>query len=328
MHTIRTHFYLLAITFLLGAAGGAIGWNLYRYRPCRDYSYIDPDMACGEAPAISKAAYVALANEILAFIEKQQAAGKVTKIGLFFRDLHNGPVFGINEDVEFIPASLMKLPTVLTYFDLAVDQPGILQTELLYKSEDVVDFTILQQIEPPEGSNLREGQRYTIEQLMRNAIVFSDNLAYYVLLEHLKKNVPEGNWRLERTFRALGIIDPVNIEAEVASAHGYAAIFRGLYHVSFLNAQDSEKMLSWLADSTYRKGLIAGVPEGTVVANKFGERYLSDGAKQLHDCGIIYYPKNPYVLCVMTKGYDWDSLRETIATISRMVYQEVNSRRR
>jgi hypothetical protein len=113
----------------------------------------------------------------------------------------------------------------------------------------------------------------------------------------------------------------------VASVHDYASIFRSLYNVSYLNAGDSEKLLSWLARSTYRKGLVAGVPAGVPVAHKFGERYLADGSKQLHDCGIIYYPRNAYSLCVMTKGPDWQALTDIVATISRRVYAEVDSRR-
>jgi hypothetical protein len=48
---------------------------------------------------------------------------------------------------------------------------------------------------------------------------------------------------------------------------------------------------------------------------------------QLHDCGIIYYPGNPYLLCVMTRGTDWSALEKTIQTISAMTYKEVDSRK-
>ena len=71
----------------------------------------------------------------------------------------------------------------------------------------------------------------------------------------------------------------------------------------------SEKALGLLQKSEFHKGLVAGVPSGTIVAHKFGERDgLTIGEKQLHDCGIIYYPGNPYLLCVMTRGDNFDEL--------------------
>jgi hypothetical protein len=64
------------------------------------------------------------------------------------------------------------------------------------------------------------------------------------------------------------------------------------------------------------------------VAHKFGERTgFAGGVKQLHDCGIVYYPKNPYLLCIMTRGTDFTKLESTIAAVSKMVYQEFDSRK-
>jgi len=69
------------------------------------------------------------------------------------------------------------------------------------------------------------------------------------------------------------------------------------------------------------------VPKEVRVAHKFGELGLPNGEKQLHDCGIIYYPGNPYLLCVMSKGKDSQKLSGIIQTISSMVYKEVDSRK-
>ena len=64
-----------------------------------------------------------------------------------------------------------------------------------------------------------------------------------------------------------------------------------------------------------------------MVAHKFGERGIigQDGIeqKQLHDCGIIYYPNHPYILCVMTRGYKLAELEEIVRTVSKNIYQEV-----
>jgi hypothetical protein len=89
-----------------------------------------------------------------------------------------------------------------------------------------------------------------------------------------------------------------------------------------------------LASSTFKQGLAAGVPEGVIVAHKFGERveYFVDRAtgieqshiSQLHDCGIVYYKKTPYGICVMTEGQDLDTLKTVISMISKTTYDEVD----
>jgi hypothetical protein len=105
------------------------------------------------------------------------------------------------------------------------------------------------------------------------------------------------------TFQELGLIDPSAKSENTLTTRGYASLFRLLYNASFLNAEMSDKILKWLAESDYQTGLRAGVPKGVKVANKFGERsFKGGGVKQLHDCGIVYYPSNPYLICIMTRG--------------------------
>jgi hypothetical protein len=62
-----------------------------------------------------------------------------------------------------------------------------------------------------------------------------------------------------------------------------------------------------------------------VVAHKFGEMSAPDGTVQLNDCGIVYKPDQPYLICVMTKGTNYDSLVTVISHISNMVYTSVAS---
>jgi hypothetical protein len=80
-----------------------------------------------------------------------------------------------------------------------------------------------------------------------------------------------------------------------------------------------------LAKSTFTEGIVAGLPQGMTVAHKFGEAELPDGTLQLHDCGIVYKPNQPYLICVMTKGSNFDTLAGVISHISKTVYQIIQS---
>lgn len=93
-----------------------------------------------------------------------------------------------------------------------------------------------------------------------------------------------------------------------------------------MSLEHSEKVLSLLAQSEFDQGTASGVPKDVRVANKFGERFIGN-EKQLHDCGIVYFPQNPYLLCVMTRGKDFHELAGVISAISQMVYEEIDSRR-
>jgi hypothetical protein len=73
-------------------------------------------------------------------------------------------------------------------------------------------------------------------------------------------------------------------------------------------------------ESTFTQGIVAGVPAGTRVSHKFGEFSAGTNLKQLHDCGIVYKPAHPYILCVMTQGNDFNNLAATIAKISKTVW--------
>src|SRR5262249_32692831 len=108
----------------------------------------------------------------------------------------------------------------------------------------------------------------------------------------------------------------------------YALFFRILYNASYLNKEDSEQALKLLSQATFKDGLIAGVDDGITVAHKFGEYAAKDasgndvpGTDELHDCGIVYAPGHPYLLCVMTRGNQLTSLTTMVAQVSQIVFQ-------
>lgn len=99
-----------------------------------------------------------------------------------------------------------------------------------------------------------------------------------------------------------------------------STVFRSLYNSSLYEWQLSEQALKLMSQTTFKQGIVAGVPEGTAVSHKFGEN-----TDELHDCGIVYYPEHPYLICVMTRGGDFDKLVTSISQISKTVWDFVDS---
>jgi beta-lactamase class A len=310
----------LSIGIALGIASGIVLKTYYISKCNSNYAFVNSVEVCGKPDVIRKDEYTALRNALVSYLSKDKAAGHSTDASVYFRDLENGPVFSINENTDFAPASLLKLPLALVYLTQAENNPGLLD-EQVSVAKPLWNFSE----HYPPSETIDPAQPHTIRDLLARMIMYSDNNAYGVLQTHLYDIGQQD--LIPQTFLELGFLDPNNITSEVMSVRQYAGIFRALYNISYLNAAFSNQVLAWLAQSDFNQGLRPGVPMDIKIAHKFGERFTDDGMKQLHDCGIVYYPGNPYLLCVMTRGTNFDDLSSSIQYISGMVYQEVDSRR-
>jgi beta-lactamase class A len=288
--------------------------------PAFPYHLLNPSLRVIDKPVIDKANYSEFQQKLATELNLRKSEGKVKELSVFFRDLNNGPTFTINEDQGFIPASLLKLPWLITYLKLSEEDNTILSHE--YKVDKINN--VIETRFPP-SKKLEEGKSYTVEELLERLIIYSDNQALEILTDHLKQISPNKDLFLE-TYKELGIIETDGVAEDPITPDSYSSMFRLLYNASYLSKENSNKALEILSKVEFNDGLERGLPDDLVVAHKFGERE-SNGVLQLHDCGIIYYPDNPYLLCVMTEGDNWDELMETIEFISRSVYAEVDSRK-
>ncbi len=157
-------------------------------------------------------------------------------------------------------------------------------------------------------------------------IIYSDNVSYWLLQKYLSEKYPN-RFVENETMKDMGLMSPRSPVEETITVREYSSLFRQLYNASYLSPKMSEEALKLLTRTKFTSGLVAGVPSGVKIAHKFGELGLPNGQRQLHDCGIIYYPGNPYLLCVMTKGSDSNMLAAIIQSISARVYKEVDSRK-
>ncbi len=301
--------FWLTVGFLFGKSSTKqiTSWFLYT-NPVLDYNI---------SSSIMENKNINLEQELQEYLEIKKWKNKTTHISVYFRNLNNGNRFGINEKEEFSPASLMKLPLLIAYYKLSENYPNVLNEKLVY-IPDPVEQEITQNIKPEK--TLEPYQEYVIKDLLDRMILYSDNKSSILLenaidLELYKKsfidigiNFPE--------FRDGMFENNINIVE-------YASFFRVLYNASYINRSNSEYILDLLSNTTFIKWLKRWIPEDIVVSHKFGERVIN-WEKQLHDCWIVYYPDHPYLLCVMTRGWDWEILENIITDISQKIYDEVD----
>jgi beta-lactamase class A len=273
-----------------------------------------PLIACVDDPSeltIGKRA--AMEKDVAQLVTALRAEGRVTASAVYFRDLNNGPWFGIDERKPFIPGSLLKLPIALSVYWRAEREPGVFTHYITYDGVVPASFAALGQ---GTEDTLTPGT-YTVHELVSFMLRDSSNAAAALLVEY------QGEARLKSIFSDLGIEPPVN-GGYMIDVKTYGAFFRILYNASYIDQPAAEEMLDTLTRSSFTSGIAAGVPSDVRVAHKFGTRVLDpDGTRQLHDCGIVYAPQTPYVLCIMTQGKRTADLEYVLKEISKHVYDHV-----
>jgi beta-lactamase class A len=277
-------------------------------------TFTNPLLECEVASGTLDGPKARFGRELTEYAAEISKRPGITDIGVYYRDLNNGPTYGVGEDKEFAPASLLKVPVYLAFLKHAESDRSILSKQITF-SENMTPTDANQIIQPE--LHLQPGTTYTVSELLTRMIKYSDNDALNVLYPLL----PEKEY--VDLFNRLGLTDfsPAN-SGYTLSVKEYSTFFRVLFNASFLSQASSEEALRELSETTFASGIVAGVPKNVQVSHKFGERELGDGFMQLHDCGIVYPDKRPYLICIMTRGTSQDAITKAISDISSFAYQK------
>ena len=286
------------------------------------YQYINPLLECDLAEEVGSSYYKASFDNASDIIEKYKEEGKINEAAVYFRDLNNGPWYSINEELLFEPASLYKLPLLISYYRKAELEKN---PQLLDKKIPITMSGTERQATKPEKS-AEVGKEYTVRELLQIMIAYSDNNAAIALFNNLSQE------ERDFMFDDLGLVSGVSNSGEKnfqISVKNYSSMFRLLFNGSYLNKDSSEEVLKILANTTYTKGIREAIPADVEVAHKFGERQSLEGDRviyQLHDCGIVYYPKHPFLLCIMSKGPTEAELPNVIRDLATDIFIEFDQK--
>lgn len=280
------------------------------------YNFIDPLLACNVGVNSPTSSLNELQNELNELVEKNIANKNIESASIYVRTLERGAWTGIDPNTGYTPASLMKVPVLIAYLKQSEYNPDLLAYRITI-TEDPTPNTE-QDIEPE--ASIVVGNTYTVDELLSLMIVHSDNRALNVLMDYLDFSV------LEESFTDLGITIPEDAVSYEINPRLYSRFFRVLYNATYLSRENSEKALRLLNDSAFVDGIRGGIPEDVHVSHKFGEASatLTTGevGHDLHDCGIVY-AKEPYAVCIMTKGSRVDALGDFLQETSNLIYQEL-----
>jgi len=277
------------------------------------FPMIKPLLACSIDAKNPTSEYNDLQKSLEDTIAKSTAAGDIENASIYVRNLDNGFWTSVNGDNEYVPASLMKIVTLLVYLLQADTDPTVLDRLItIYTADENASPNIV----PEKTAEI--GKTYTVRELLELMMEYSDNTAKRALVEQM--NIPI----FQQVLEALDLPALTNDENTryTISPRLYSRFLRILYNSTLISQKNSEIALEWMAKSSYTAGLVKGIGESVTIAHKFGETIVEDSygssSYQHHDCGIVY-SKNPYVICVMTQGKDLSILAKTIASLASTV---------
>jgi beta-lactamase class A len=340
MLTKKVPFYLLIITFLFSSLISILGFSYLKSNPNSENTEIDNSIIPANGsfcnlnigrlngyqfihpllyaePKCESEELADCKNQITQIIDNNIANGKIISASVYVREFTQAQWISINPSELYSPGSLLKVPELMALYKMNEIKPGFLDKVIEYtdakktKSDRIINFETNHHIEL--------GNKYTVRELIKFMIVYSDNDATMLLNELIDKSV------FSKIFTDIGLkdIDYKSSDYKMNVAD-YSIFLKELYNGSYLSFKNSEECLSLLSKTEFKDGIISGLAANCVVCHKFGEGgptsepNFSEGA-------IVYCGRTPYIISIMTKGKDMKSLPAVSAEISKKVYQVMST---
>lgn len=293
------------------------------------FKYISPLLVCNTGVEYVDAKFLPLKNSLQETIKQAVSNKTIETASIYYRDLKTGEEIEINGETKFYPASLRKVPLLMALLKDVENNPEyLLKTHVNLSGNDQ---NKQQEIVPKKSARI--GESYSLQDLAEKMILYSDNNSASALTALV------GTESLVNLFDKLQVPfvvfngDFINVDnRDFITAHDYSIFLRVLYNATYLSVPISEQVVDLLTKVDYKNGLVAGVPADVLVAHKFGllsemdKRASLVVGRQLHDCGIVYHPKSPYILCVMTKSKaPIAEIEGFIKAVSSVTYEAVDS---
>lgn len=233
---------------------------------------------------------------------------------IYLKDLETGEELSLNHR-EMYAASLIKLFVMARTYEYF---------------EEITGW------QADEAEDLAKGQE-EITTYLEQMIQVSDNESFNELVraQDADHSFSEGCRKMnayleEQGYEDTGIyhtLEPsVSEEEEISeeknhtSARDCGRLLENIYEGKCVSEEASLDMLALLTGQERDWKIPAGLPEGTLCANKTGE---TDTCQ--HDAAIVFGPEKDYILCVMSDGLEGEQEGEDAALlirdISRTVYE-------
>lgn len=250
-----------------------------------------------------------------------------------FEDLSTGEQFLINAHESFHAASTIKTAFLIETFKQASEHKLSLSDSILIHNDfkSIVDGSIyhLDSTDDSEKDLYRRiGEKETIYNLLYRMITESSNFSTNLIVDLV------GAKNANQTMRSIGAKDIQALRGvednkaydlgmnNKVTAYDLMIIFDHLAKGNVVNKKACKEMINILMHQQLREKIPAKLPADVKLANKTGSI-----DKISHDSGIVFLPDGrKYVVVLLSRGVeDEKSVNETLADVSRIIYDHVVS---
>lgn len=267
-------FFLLCTNFLTFLSAYVVLRKLDATYFREKYSLIDP-MRFFSSEKDLLTTVQPIREELNTLFEKE----RLTFTSLYFEYLNTGANISINQDVRILPASLIKVPLAMAVMKKIERGEWKLYNELILTKED-------RDNEWGDVYKYPIGTAITIQNLIEEMLLNSDNTAYRILYRNLSMD------EVRDVFIALGLDDFFDQEGKI-TAKEYTRLLRSLYTANYLSPEHSQFLLSVLSHTEYDDYLGQGVPADVIFSHKIGE---NNQKTVILDAGLVYIGERVYLI--------------------------------
>lgn len=225
--------------------------------------------------------------------------------GLYIIELDTNTHMGVYKKESFKAASLIKLPVMAAMLQ---------ETE--FGNLDLNEEYVLKETDKTAGSGSLydedEGYIVTYGELVELMGKESDNTAFAISVDLL------GEEKIEKVQEQFGMTE-TSIEDNSTTPADIASFFQKIYESEILTKPNSDKIISYLTDTTYEEWLTVGVPEDVVVSHKYGAI-----PQTVNDAGIVY-AEEPYIVVIVSKGVVAKEADEVFPELSESIYNDLQT---
>lgn len=305
---------LLLTVLLLGISIGVISTNAYKDAKLdkrqQRYSLLADRVLLGSDK-----------DRTVSFTDLRQEIANYTNANMqnvtysvYFEYLPTGTSIGVNESKSLVGASLLKVPFAMQYYH-ALEQGKLQASDIVVIKESNLDSSY--------GDLYKKGAGYrlTLGEVVQIMLLDSDNTALRVLADTLNDRASVET--IDQVFSFVDLNYESNTEgATLIGAEPYSSILKCLYFACYISKDHSQEILNLLTQTKFDNRLKRYIPteEMPVIAHKIG----SFGQTTQSDCGIIYEPKKPYLLCIMVNGDD-ATASQHIGKLAVIVYEYISN---